>query len=253
MPVTALKTIAKSLLAGTALYERLAGFRRRHIGYSQFGEDIHIQGFYDRLKHDRNIDVKHGCIVDIGAFRPIVFSNSYLLHEQGWRSINIDPTPGSMILFNKIRPRDANLEIAIGPENTTGTFYLFGKPSVWNTMDKASATIAEAKTRLAPKEIQIPIRRLETILDEHLGEDAFELLSIDAEGFDLEVLKSNDFSKYRPRLILIEAHDVKINEIGRHPIVRFLGDQDYQLHSWINPNLLFIRGDSLLKAEDKPA
>jgi FkbM family methyltransferase len=243
-----LKAIARKYLHGTELLEQLAGRTRRQIGYSQFGEDLHIRSFYGRLAHDRGIVVNNGCIVDVGAYRPIAFSNSYGFYRQGWHSINIDPTPGSMRIFDKVRSRDTNLEVAIGPSDGAGTFYLFGIPSVWNTMDAEAAERATQATRITPRKIEIQIRRLATILDEHLGGRSFELLSIDAEGLDIEILKSNDFTKYPPRLILIETNDVDVNRLASHPVVVYLAGFGYHLHSWINPNLLFVRGDSLLSA-----
>ena len=236
----------RKYLRATRLGEHIASRHWRKIGYSQFGEDLHIRAFYDRLSHDRGITVTNGCIVDVGAFRPITFSNSYGLHLQGWHSINIDPTPGSMRLFNKVRPRDTNLEVAIGPEDQTGRFFLFGTPSVWNTMDPEAAGRAIHASGITPQEIAVRICRLETVLDEHLGNRSFELLSIDAEGYDIEILKSCDFAKYAPRLILVETHQVSLKNLADHPVTVYLATFNYELHSWINPNLLFVRQDSIL-------
>ncbi len=204
MPTQVMKSLAKTYLAGTKTLEKITGRFRRRVGYSQFGEDLHLRSFYDRLAHDRKVVVSGGCVVDVGAFRPIVFSNTYTFYRQGWRGINIDPTPGSMRLFDKVRPRDTNLEVAIATVEGAGSFFLFGTPSVWNTMDSAAAELATKKTGITPQKIEVKLRRLETILDEHLKEQHFEILSIDAEGYDLEILQSNNFEKYAPRLILVE-------------------------------------------------
>jgi FkbM family methyltransferase len=253
IPMEEVKRVTKRLLGGTALLERLAGLAHRRIGYSQFGEDLHVRSFYDRLAHDRSISVKTGCIVDIGAFRPIAYSNSYYFYRQGWHIINIDPSPGSMRLFSKVRPRDTNLELAIGDEDGSGPFYLFNAASVWNTKDAEAARRATSATGVMPRQIEVQFRRLETVLDEHLKGRAFEILFIDAEGLDIEILKSNNFTKYRPRLILIEVHEVSTTQLAKHPVVLYLSDFDYHLHSWINPNLLFVRGDSLLEYRDGAA
>ena len=244
-----LHALTKRLFGGTALWEWASAFLHRKAGYSQFGEDLHLSAFYDRLAHDRGIRVTGGCVVDVGAFRPIVHSNTYLFYRKGWHGINIDPTPGSMRVFKKVRPHDTNLELAVAPSNGTGVFYLFGTPSVWNTMDAESAARAEATLGVKPRQVETQFRRLDSILDEHLRGRPLEILSIDAEGFDIEILQSNDFSRYRPRLILIEVHNVTADDLGTHPIVSYLREQDYHLHSWINPNLLFVRGDSLLEPE----
>ena len=70
--------------------------------YSQEGEDMLL----DRFLEDRSV----GFYVDVGAHHPKRFSNTYRLYCRGWRGLNIDANPGSMTLFQKLRPRDINVE-----------------------------------------------------------------------------------------------------------------------------------------------
>jgi hypothetical protein len=218
----------KSILKDTKLWEHLTSRRKRKISFSQFGEDVHIASLYEGLALHRNIHVRAAVIVDVGSFRPIYFSNSYLFTKMGWRGINIDPTP-------------------IGPNRGKATFYLFGSPSVWNTMDEQAARSASDILGVKPREISIDVRGLEEILSEHLkSSEEFEILSIDAEGYDLEILKTNNFLRHRPRVILVEVHEIALEGLGQHPIVIFMKDHGYHLHSWINPNLMFVRDDSAL-------
>ena len=52
---------------------------------------------------------------------------------------------------------------------------------------------------------RVHTRPLAEILDEHLPAGTIiDFLSVDAEGYDEEVLRSNNWQKYRPRLILAE-------------------------------------------------
>jgi hypothetical protein len=60
------------------------------------------------------------------------------------------------------------------------------------------------------------------------------------------VLRSNDFQRYRPRVVLIEVNDFNPIDIQQSEVIKFLNEQDYMLFSWINPNLMFIRSDSIL-------
>ncbi|MGN6377124.1 MAG: FkbM family methyltransferase [Sphingomonas sp.] len=242
---------AKELLRGTGLLERAAGWRKRKTSHSQFGEDVHILSYYARLAFARGIrPASHACFVDIGGYRPIAESNSYAFHKLGWHCINVDATPGSMQLFSRIRPTDTNLEIAIGETEGDGTFYLFGTPSVWNSFDENAARRAQAVLGYPPREITVPIRPLRMILDQHLNGRALEVLSIDAEGFDIVILRSNDFDRYRPRVIIIETDEFSPFAAAENEVVRFLVDRDYQLYSWINPNLMFVRSDSAVDLYD---
>jgi len=66
--------------------------------YSQEGEDMILRRLFEKQLT--------GFYVDVGAHHPKRFSNTYFFYKQGWHGINIDAMPGSMKLFEKIRPRD---------------------------------------------------------------------------------------------------------------------------------------------------
>ena len=55
------------------------------------------------------------------------------------------------------------------------------------------------------KEIKMKTKRLDHILDKYmpLGRE-IDFMSIDVESLDLNVLKSNNWSKYKPKIIVVE-------------------------------------------------
>lgn len=237
---------ARRLLGETPAAERWSDHKSHVVSYSQFGEDAHLLGYYKRLANERSVRVERGCVVDIGAFRPIIYSNSFAFYQRGWHGINIDPTPGFKRVFDRIRPQDTNLELGVASQEGAATFYLFGTPCVWNTLDLEAAAYATRVTGVTPQEISVRTSRLDTILEEHLKGQALELLLIDAEGYDLEILRSTDFSRYRPRVILIEVMDASTDALAENPVVRHLKEFEYDLFSWVNPNLMLVRHDSIL-------
>ena len=83
-------------------------------------------------------------------------------------------------------------------------------------------------------------------LDRHINGRSFELLTIDAEGYDIQILRSNNFTRYAPRIILIEVHLDSFASIESSDVFVFLKSAGYPLYSWINPTLMFVRNDSLL-------
>lgn len=99
-------------------------FRKSY--YSQFGEDIVLA---------KLLKEKGGFYVDVGAYHPKHFSNTYLLFKKGWRGINIDPSPYTIKLFKKYRKHDTNLQIGISEASKTDVFYMFSH-SNWNTFSK---------------------------------------------------------------------------------------------------------------------
>ena len=69
----------------------------KHISFSLEGEDVVI----NRLLNDK----KDGFYIDIGAFDPILYSNTHMFYLKGWNGINIDPRSNSMDEFKRIRRR----------------------------------------------------------------------------------------------------------------------------------------------------
>ena len=58
-----------------------------------------------------------------------------------------------------------------------------------------------------------------------------DVLSVDAEGFDLKVLKSNNWEIYQPTVILVEQHTLKFNELDSDLTYLFLTSKGYKLVS----------------------
>src|SRR5262249_4302535 len=89
--------------------------------------------------------------------------------------------------------------------------------------------------QLDVKTIKVKLRRLESILRTHAPQIRdIDILSVDVEGWELEVLAGLDFSKYRPRVLVIEnlfndpAYRTQINTYG------------YLLWRTVPPNDVFI-------------
>ena len=231
----------RSFLHQTALGERLSSYRqRRPRSYSQYAEDAYLAAFYADLAYRGEV-VDRGLFVDVGAYRPIAVSNSYAFHCRGWKCINIDPTPGAMRMFNKLRPTDVNLELAIGSTPGQLTFHSFGEPCVFNTLSAEAAAQVEREQGLTARRIPVEVRPLAAVLDEHAGGLPFEVLNIDVEGLDLDVLRSNDFARFAPRVILVEAHGATAARLDELPITQFLRDHGYAVRAWLPPTVMYAR------------
>lgn len=195
----------------------------RYRSYSQHGEDMVMKSFYDGM-----IGYK-GFYVDIGAHHPIRFSNTQYFYKQGWRGINVDATPGSMKLFNLLRRRDINLEMGIAPEKGEMIFYCFDEPAL-NGFNADVAKDRDKNTRYKIiKEVKVPTMPLSGLFSQFLPKgQKVDFMTIDVEGLDLEVLKSNDWEKYRPDYLMVEDtfDDNGFNESAIH---KFLHSVNYKL------------------------
>jgi FkbM family methyltransferase len=229
-----------------ALHRRLLGWinsrlvrpqrRFARTCYSQEGEDMILRRALKKRKH--------GFYVDVGAHHPFRFSNTYMLYKKGWRGINIDAMPGSMRLFDRYRPRDINLETAVAETPGKLIFYLFADPAV-NTCDEQQAQESLRQGVPLVEKKQLRSRRLEDILDQHLpAATPIDVMSVDVEGLDLQVLKSNDWTRYRPRLLLVERLDLPFPDLLEDELYLYLKEQQYELYAR-TVNTLFFQDRSV--------
>jgi FkbM family methyltransferase len=212
----------------------------RRTSWSQFGEDAVVQAFLRseayRKNGDPNLIQRDGFYVDVGAFHPFFLSNTYWLYEQGWRGVNVDATPDVMHAFDEEKPEDVNLNLAISDYDGEITFFSYGH-SVLNTSEESEVDWSQN-----PTSHTVPCLTLKSLFDRYAPSDRdIDLLSVDVEGHDFKVISSNDWSKYRPNIVLIERHSNGITEIVDSDIFKFMKSKGYDLHAWTPPTLIFLR------------
>lgn len=164
--------------------------------YSQNGEDLII----DKLLNYR----KRGFYVDIGAYDPLWFSNTNRFYKKGWRGINVEPNINNYKKFTLLRPKDINLNIGIGTKKCKLTFYNFF-PNTLSTFSKKDAINYEKIGFKKIGEFKVSVRRLDKIFSRYCHSKKINFLSVDTEGYEMEVLMSNNWRKYRPQVICIES------------------------------------------------
>lgn len=191
--------------------------------YSQAGEDMLLSLYYEGKKHK-------GFYVDVGAHHPYRFSNTAYFYRRGWRGINIEPTPSLFKAFPRLRRRDINLNVGIGNGEKL-TFYVFNEGAL-NTFDPEIARSRDGsydgKYRIVGH-IEVQTRTLADILDKHLPAGTpIDLLTIDVEGMDFDVLKSNDWTRYLPQFILVECES-SLDDLADDEIYQFLHGMGYSI------------------------
>lgn len=194
--------------------------KKINVFYSQEGEDILLNRIFEN-KYD-------GFYVDIGAHHPTRFSNTYLFYKKGWTGINIDAMPNSMIEFNVLRPKDINIEVAISNEESVLTYYEFNEKAI-NTFSKTQADkIIQNNVYKLVNEHNIRTTTLENLLDKHYSiNKPIDFMSIDVEGLDFMVLKSNNWSKYKPTYVLVETLSSDISSVLESDVYKFLQEKGY--------------------------
>jgi FkbM family methyltransferase len=215
--------------------ERLDPFLR--LSYSQDGEDMVLRRIFEHQKT--------GFYVDVGAHHPFRFSNTCYFHRRGWRGINIDANPLMIDAFRRYRPADINLSMGIAETAGRLVFHRFNEPAL-NTFDAALAAERAALPdyRLVDR-IEVQVRRLDDVLAEYLPKDQnIDFLSVDVEGLDLQVLKSNDWIRFRPRLLLVEARELDFEKLSADPACAYVRSVDYRPIAKTVNTVIFSSGAS---------
>ena len=219
---------------------KLEELRWRHAwlragrSFSQEGED--------RIVEELTYGLAPDLYVNVGAFDPVRFSNTALLHRRGWRGVNIEPRPEAKERFERLRPHDAMYSVGISNSEGNLTYYEFDEPAL-NTFDPVVAVDRDANTpyRLVGTR-EIPTLPLKTVLEDACVPSRFGLLTVDVEGFDLEVLQSNDWHRFRPRLLLVEDRDRDLERIDQSATHRFVRDRGYRLIAATPRTLMYREG-----------
>ena len=225
-----------------ALFKQLT-YRDRNSSYSQFGEDAYLASYFKGKTWRLNESMyfpKNGFYVDIGAYSPTECSNTYVFYKHGWHGINVDATPGVIGSFNLVRRRDTNINLAIGSNSKDIIFYSWGAPCVFNTADPVLAKERNKTLGTNAVETKVKCIKLSELLDTYLPENQkIDFMTIDVEGLDLDVLKSNDWERYRPELIVAEVYVDDISQLVNSELYQFMHQQDYECISWLKPSIIF--------------
>lgn len=191
-----------------------------YSSFAQVGEDMILDRYFG--------EKKSGFYVDIGANHPYIYSNTYKFYLKGWRGINVDANPGTKRLFDSLRPKDINIQTGVSLIPGELDFYMF-ENNVFNTFDKQTAEGHCKEFSISVKEItKVQTMALTEILNTHLPlSQKIDFMSIDVEGLDMEVLRSNDWQKYKPEVLVVECVYADYEDIQNMETVIYLKQLGY--------------------------
>ena len=200
----------------------------KHKSYSQYGEDLIIDSFFQH-----HVPIKNGNYLDIGCYHPIGISNTYVLHKRGWQGLVVDIDDYKLELFKRRRGKNVEaLKGAISSEDSVSKvpIYKFNQP--FSPYD----TLSEEIDKMRSKAINIEYTTEEVnqiSINSLLHKKHFDLINIDVEGLDELIVNSIDFKKFQPTMIVYESFD----PFSSSKTKELLNDNGY--------TLLFISGGSI--------
>jgi len=200
--------------------------------YSQEGEDLILERLFDARGQ--------GFYIDVGAHHPRRFSNTHAFYRRGWTGLNIEPNPDAMQAFRRERKRDTNLQMGVGERAGALPYFIFDDPAL-NTFDQDLMRWREANTPYrVVRTVEIPVERLDEILRRHLPPgQRIDFLTVDVEGLDLQVLRSNDWDAFRPECVLAEALGTSLQSALQGEVSQFMSAQGYEPFSKLYNTLVF--------------
>lgn len=202
----------------------------RDMDTSQHGDQEIIYSIFERRPPE------HFTLVDVGCYG-IDMSNTYSLLRKGWRGIMIDAQPArAAACIEEFYGLDVKV-LNIGVSDRSGSLPLYihseaGHDSfdeAWYPQDKTDKTL------------RIPTKPLADILRDEGVPPAFDLLSVDTEGWDERIVKALlEDMFFAPLIIVTEAASYKdapalFREHG-YSLVKRTGTTEYG-------NFIFIRDE----------
>jgi FkbM family methyltransferase len=200
------------------------------VSYSQNAEDVRLWRVFRTIEN--------GFYVDIGAADPRVDSVTCLFYENGWSGINVEPSPSFDALVSD-RPRDVNLNIAVGAGEGSVSFFLTQPYLGLSTFDPAvHARAAGAVDQI--REVTVLRRRLAAILEEHAGDRTIHFLKVDVEGAEPQVLASSDWTRFRPVVVVVESIESLSTTSTHETWEQILLDAEYRFAAFDGINRFYV-------------
>lgn len=185
--------------AGKTAYQACVEYRR-YPYCSQVGQDRYLNEYIFK-------DKKNGFFVDIGAHDGYTLSNSYFFEDKrGWDGICVEPMPN---VFKQLAQKRKCKCINAAVSKTYGEVeFLIDKnfdmlSCIYDEKDKGKIESGEAEI------IKVPSIPMDEILKDI--NHPIDFISIDTEGYELEVLESIDLERFD-----IEAFTIENNSKEGH-------------------------------------
>lgn len=166
------------------------------LSYAQRFEDFHLWRCFDGQRE--------GFYVDIGGGHPVYDNVSFAFYLAGWRGIVAEPNPALAALSRAVRRRDHLHEGLCGAQPGEATLYLQREFHGLSTTVAEHAETAARQVGRAAEAVTLPMTTLAALCDSH-APASFEFLKVDVEGAEADVLRGADFTRFRPKVIVIEA------------------------------------------------
>jgi len=153
---------------------------------------------------------ENGFFIELGAFDGLVQSNTAFFEKyKNWTGILVEPSREKYSLCLTNRPKSKCFNTACSYDSNIKVIFNHENGMCSKVSDEG--------------EYECVTRTLESILDECNVHCNIDFLSLDVEGYELEVLHGLNLNKYRPNYMLIELWDY-----NEYDVKTFLYNNQYK-------------------------
>lgn len=239
-PISKMMAFFKSKQSDKSVLEKNEGPIPNRVCYSAYGEELLAQAWFEF----NGFDLAKLTYLDIGAAHPFHLSNTYLFYRYGAKGVLVEPDPDQVAVLRKKRPLDTVVSAGISFDTQRGNakLYQMNLPFFNTFSSKQAAYVLESSQNWDPqhrlsllREVDVPMIPINEIIDEYMAGLAPDYLSIDVEGHDLDVLKSLDLERFKPKIICIEPSN------KTHLFDEILNPHGYSLMAKTPDNALYMR------------
>lgn len=201
------------------------------ISFAQNHEDVVLDRAFPRGKS--------GFYIDVGANEPVMGSVTKHFYDLGWQGINIEPSATAYAALSEARTRDVNLNVGLSDVAGELSFFEFPESAISTFSPEAAE-----RMRLIGKPAQerkVPTMTLAEVCERYVGDRTIDFLSVDVEGHELEVLAGADWTRWRPRVVLVEAIEPGTTVPSHEAWEPVLLEAGYQFVAFDGLNRFYVR------------
>lgn len=207
---------------------------------SQSGEDMILWYIIRTLNRDPAQEI----YLDLGANRSKIDSNTYYLYKQGARGVLVEANPALIGELKFYRSGDVVLNRCVSDvSGETVKFYVVtGTGLSTPDKEKAEATLAENPNLHIENTVSVETITVQEILETYFDK-APTIVNVDIEGKEMDILKSFDFTRYRPLIMIIETIPYRNHLVvgeKEQDVVAFMQSQNYIEYCFTGINSIFL-------------
>lgn len=180
-----------------------------------------------------------GCFVEVGAYDGMSYSHTWGLSKAGWKGLFIEPLQSAMDqcrINHYFNPLIEYEQCVCTDFDGAERLYVHEDTST-TLLNKYSTAWGVEKDNY----IMVPAKTLNTVLKEHKWPRSFDVLSIDVEEAELRVLSGLDLMKWRPKMIIIELHELVAGKNWKfRPVLSWLAGYGYRRIYGDTVNTIFL-------------